>query len=262
MNDRPDKATPQHGARTTIKLLSPITRGVPSPVTEITVREPLLSDRVEMERKYARNVTKASIWLIARLTGLPEDTAGALKVRDSRRIQSWTQTLNKPVDVDAWTDDELASAAEMLGLAGDGTDVETADLVRDDLIALLEPHRDDLAAIGPARDVDMSTPRTFRLVVPVPLDEGEIGEITLDEPDLETAVVSGQFKTEGEQLAAMIAHLAGLTIPIAMRLTLRDVREMESYIGAFTNAPVESEPAPVKTTRKSPARKARTAGET
>lgn len=91
---------------------------------------------------------------------------------------------------------------------------------------------DGLRAAALADDgfVDDADGRTFTLTVPITDNGRVITEIRVREPDLAAGVATEPFKTEGEQMQAMIASLTGLTIPVVAGLRLRDVTRIEAYV--------------------------------
>ena len=78
-----------HGESKTFKLAAPITGVGDEPIAQITVREPLLSDRGEAERKHPSSPAEQAIFLIARLTDISEQAAKRMKTRDAVRIRKW-----------------------------------------------------------------------------------------------------------------------------------------------------------------------------
>lgn len=86
--------------------------------------------------------------------------------------------------------------------------------------------------------------RTFVLCAPVETDRVPLTEVTVRPPDLASSIVAEKFKSESERLAAMIAELTGLTIPLVLRMKRRDIARIERWltpfvVGSFSN---EDEP--------------------
>lgn len=84
--------------------------------------------------------------------------------------------------------------------------------------------------------------RTFALSVPVPTDKLPLAEVTLKAPDLgaSIAVEDVKGKSEADRVAALIAYLAGVTIPIVMRMKRRDIKRLEGWLSPLA-APEASE---------------------
>jgi len=91
---------------------------------------------------------------------------------------------------------------------------------------------DDLRrqAFEAAAPVDDDDGATFALLAPIADGGRVISELHVREPDLAAGVATEPFKTEGEQMRAMIASLTGLTIPVINGLKLRDVTRVEAYV--------------------------------
>ena len=85
---------------------------------------------------------------------------------------------------------------------------------------------------------------TFELLAPVTTNAGAVTHITLREPDIDTgiAVEKAGGDTVAQATAAMIAALSDISVPVAMRLSVRDVTVMETWLGFFS-PPGEDEAA-------------------
>lgn len=83
----------------------------------------------------------------------------------------------------------------------------------------------------PPGHIDDGDKRTFNLIVPI--NDGRTPRITLREPDLAAGIAVEKFKNEHEQMAASIAVLAGITIPEANQLDMRDVDRIEAWLVPF-----------------------------
>lgn len=75
--------------------------------------------------------------------------------------------------------------------------------------------------------------RTFVLRAPIETDRMPVTEVTVRVPDLASSIVAEKFKTESERLAAMIADLSGLKIPIVLRMKRRDIVRIEGWLTPF-----------------------------
>lgn len=75
----------------------------------------------------------------------------------------------------------------------------------------------------------------FALMVPIQTNSQPIDSVRLREPDLEASVAVESFKKQYEQTAAMIAALADLTIPVVLRLALRDLAAIEVWLAPFVD---------------------------
>lgn len=71
---------------------------------------------------------------------------------------------------------------------------------------------------------------TLTLLTPIRDGNKKITEITLREPDLEAGIAVEKWETQHEQLAATIASLSGLTIPIVNQLRFRDLAAIEGWL--------------------------------
>lgn len=94
---------------------------------------------------------------------------------------------------------------------------------------------DTLSADGP-EDAEPSlheSERRFELVCPIITDNMPLTALTVREPDLECAIAVERMATQAERTAALIASLSGVTIPIIMRMKMRDVVRIESWLGFF-----------------------------
>ena len=75
---------------------------------------------------------------------------------------------------------------------------------------------------------------TITLEHPIVIDgQPHIGALTLREPDLAAGIAIEKFNKPREQLAATIAVLSGLTIPVTRRLKMTDVRRIETWLAPF-----------------------------
>ena len=85
---------------------------------------------------------------------------------------------------------------------------------------------------------------TFSLAFPIEVDGQPVAQISLREPDLEAGIALEKFNGKpNAQIAASIAALSGLTIPIVRRMKMRDVAQFEAWLYPFV-ADTTSETSP------------------
>lgn len=75
--------------------------------------------------------------------------------------------------------------------------------------------------------------RTFGLVAPIETDAVPVASVTVRAPDLAASIVVEKFKGDGQRLAAMIAELSGLSLPVVLRMKRRDVARIERWLAPF-----------------------------
>lgn len=116
-----------------------------------------------------------------------------------------------------------------------GVPVKVMELLKTRDAAKIQKWLHDAALLEepPPGHIDDGDKRTFNLIVPI--NEGRTPRITLREPDLAAGIAVEKFKNEHEQQAASIAVLAGITIPEANQLDMRDVDRIEAWLVPFVD---------------------------
>ena len=200
-------ATAIADARQTYKLIVPVTDGEGSAVVSLTIVDPELRHRAQVERLKPASQTEATRAMISVLTGVPADVVGRIKYRDYLAIDRIIESMvSRGVKADIATDAERYAA-------------------------------------GGSPDLDST--RTFKLIGAIATDAAPVSAVTAVEPDIDAGIAVERFKTEAEQSAAMIAKCTSLPIPVVMRMKLCDVLRLERWLNFFLNggwAPPETQP--------------------
>lgn len=71
------------------------------------------------------------------------------------------------------------------------------------------------------------------LLHPVPTEREPLKSVPVMEPTLEAGILAEKFKNDGEKTAAMIASCCGITMQMALRLSLVDVARIEAALRPF-----------------------------
>jgi hypothetical protein len=107
---------------------------------------------------------------------------------------------------------------------------------------------DALAEMASGEERRHETSRSFQLLAPVLTADRPVTEVTVVEPDLEAGIAVEKMDLEAEKTAALIAICAGVTIPVVMRMKLRDIVRIERWMDFFFNA---GEASPAETDQDS-----------
>lgn len=200
--DKKQRATAPAVTKYTYTLKSPITIDGET-LTEVSLCEPELRHRIASQRSNSGSEIERFIVYVAALSGLPESTVRRLKHRDGKGIR------------------ELISQVSLRGVR--------ADLMQE-------------AADGNGLSVPQGGRKTFDLLVPIPTDGDPLRSIDVEEPDVAAGLAVEKFKTEGEQVAALIATMSGQIIPLITRMRECDVKRIERWFDFFLNDGASSRP--------------------